>query len=300
MRDWEFSRLGHVKGPQSFLAKGRQVLLVVFAITCFLGDSRGSSIFAEAYGDGSAPISMGTTILALKYKGGVIVGADSRTSVSGYVSNKFARKINILVEAAETSCVVCRSGSAADTQWLAIQAKAEFQSRSMRYGLVPSVSQVAHFLRYQVRSASSELQASLICAGYDRASREGHIYNIAKGGSLLEEEVYSVSGSGSTYIIGHIDHELAKSSRSNLSLNEDEAIDMVTRLIRLSIKRDGGSGGLIRLVIMNEDGLREVTIYPEQPSPADDTGSVSSAAKLEGFAPPIKRSAAITVGGKTR
>ena len=35
-------------------------------------------------------ISMGTTILAVRYKGGVVVGADTRTSVSGYVSNRYA------------------------------------------------------------------------------------------------------------------------------------------------------------------------------------------------------------------
>ena len=35
-------------------------------------------------------VSMGTTILAIRYKDGVVVGADTRTSVSGYVSNRYA------------------------------------------------------------------------------------------------------------------------------------------------------------------------------------------------------------------
>ena len=35
-------------------------------------------------------VSMGTTILAVRYKDGVGVGADTRTSVSGYVSNRYA------------------------------------------------------------------------------------------------------------------------------------------------------------------------------------------------------------------
>ena len=35
-------------------------------------------------------VSMGTTILAVRYKDGVVVGADTRTSVSGYVSNRYA------------------------------------------------------------------------------------------------------------------------------------------------------------------------------------------------------------------
>ena len=67
-------------------------------------------------------VNLGTTLVALKFDDGVVVGADSRTSVSGYVSNKFARKINVIVNDKDISCAVCRSGSAADTQWLCHEA----------------------------------------------------------------------------------------------------------------------------------------------------------------------------------
>jgi 20S proteasome alpha/beta subunit len=43
-------------------------------------------------------ISMGTTILAMKYKDGVIVAADTRTSSRTYVSNKMARKLNVILD----------------------------------------------------------------------------------------------------------------------------------------------------------------------------------------------------------
>ena len=54
-------------------------------------------------------------------------------------------------------------------------------------------------------SSSSGMSASLICTGYDHELHRGVIYTINKGGLLFEETYYSCLGSGSTYIIGHLD-----------------------------------------------------------------------------------------------
>lgn len=195
-------------------------------------------------------IDLGTTLVALKFKHGVIVAADTRTSVSGYVSNKFAKKINVVVNEPETSCAICRSGSAADTQWLAQHASHEFSIRRS----LPSVSQVAHFLREKVRSESS-LQASLICAGYDGT---GRIFGISPGGSMWEEDVFCVSGSGSTFLLGHLDSLNLDPSR----ISQDKAIEMVKEWIQLSVARDGSSGGLVRIKVLAKGGVKEITFYP--------------------------------------
>ena len=50
--------------------------------------------------------------MAATYEGGVVLGADSRTSSGSYVANKTADKITQLAE----RVYMCRSGSAADTQ----------------------------------------------------------------------------------------------------------------------------------------------------------------------------------------
>jgi 20S proteasome alpha/beta subunit len=217
------------------------------------------------------------------------VAADTRTSSGTYVSNKMARKLNIILDGSnnspgllsfgvnnnnnggKTSCVIGRAGAAADTQWLATKAKDEFTHRARRQ-LLPTVSQVAHYLKYQIRTSRHSLQASLICAGYDDTdtddtdtnnNKQPRIYSIAPNGSLLEEDIFCVSGSGSMFILGHLDHELRDGSNH---LEEADAIAMVTRMLQLSIRRDGSSGGLIRILVMNaQDGLKEITVYPESP-----------------------------------
>ena len=59
-------------------------------------------------------VSTGTTIMAIPFDGGVVVGADSRVSTGTYVANRVSDKIAQISE----HIFVCRSGSAADTQAL--------------------------------------------------------------------------------------------------------------------------------------------------------------------------------------
>jgi 20S proteasome subunit beta 1 len=54
----------------------------------------------------------GTTIVAIEFDGGVVLGADSRVSTGNYISNRASDKITNLSD----SVYLLRSGSAADTQ----------------------------------------------------------------------------------------------------------------------------------------------------------------------------------------
>ena len=57
----------------------------------------------------------GTTIVAVQYDGGVVIGADSRVSTGRYVSNRASDKLTPLHD----HVWLLRSGSAADTQLVA-------------------------------------------------------------------------------------------------------------------------------------------------------------------------------------
>ncbi len=60
-------------------------------------------------------VSMGTTIAALKFDGGVILAADSRTTTGSYIANRVTDKLTQI----HKKIWCCRSGSAADTQAVA-------------------------------------------------------------------------------------------------------------------------------------------------------------------------------------
>ena len=69
---------------------------------------------AETRGLKEGEVSTGTTIMAIPFEGGVVLGADSRVSTGLYVANRVSDKIAQLSD----HIFCCRSGSAADTQAL--------------------------------------------------------------------------------------------------------------------------------------------------------------------------------------
>ena len=88
--------------------------------------------------------------------------------------------------------------------------------------------------------------------------------------------------------------------RFSSDFTKEEAIALVTKLLRLSIGRDGSSGGLVRLYVVNRNGLEERTIYPFTNNlAASSSGSSATTAtsgsgettyaELKGFATPSPR-----------
>lgn len=53
--------------------------------------------------------------MAIEFDGGVIIGADSRTTTGAYVANRVTDKLTRICD----KIYCCRSGSAADTQAIA-------------------------------------------------------------------------------------------------------------------------------------------------------------------------------------
>ena len=212
------------------------------------------TIKSSAAAPTSPAVDLGTTLVAIKFVGGVVVGADTRTSQGTMVSHRYAHKIVPVTSAV----VIARSGSAADTQQLAEAACWFNEMEGIKYGSVLTVSKTAHFLRYHVYGENDRAGVvSLLVAGFDDEPR---IYSISPSGALLEEEgAFSVAGSGSTFILGHLDQTL----RDCENLDEDGAMQLCQQAIRLAAHRDGSSGGLIRLHVITAEGRREVTIFPE-------------------------------------
>mmetsp|Transcript_19993 Transcript_19993/g.40508 ORF Transcript_19993/g.40508 Transcript_19993/m.40508 type:complete len:316 (-) Transcript_19993:124-1071(-) len=279
-------------------------------------------------------VSTGTTIVAVRYRDGVVVAADTRTSVSGYVSNRYATKVSFVLDRGgrpagqeeglfppteeegsrvggrttastarvdgprgvrsylgtdSSTCCVCRSGSAADTQHLADLCRGRLLRRSISGGRSNTVGDAARLLRALVRSYP-DVSASLICAGYDHSLGRGVIHTIAPGGTLAEEEGgWAASGSGSGFIMGYADAEYPQGGPEELS--EEGAVRLASRLVGLAMERDGSSGGMIRLYIIDQWGKRAIVRLPSSAKLGGGIvkGKAVATVQLEGFAPP-KRS----------
>eukprot|EP00928_Gymnodinium_smaydae_P054391 TRINITY_DN38173_c0_g1_i1.p2 TRINITY_DN38173_c0_g1~~TRINITY_DN38173_c0_g1_i1.p2 ORF type:complete len:237 (+),score=59.76 TRINITY_DN38173_c0_g1_i1:87-797(+) len=190
-------------------------------------------------------VSTGTTIMAVQYKDGVVMAADTRTSTGDYVANRASRKISKVHD----KIFVCRCGSAADTQALTGFVQHYLDQHAVELGKQPTVNTAANLFKMIAYQNKDNLLAGLIVAGYDE-KYGGQIYSIPLGGSKIRVPM-AVDGSGSGYISGLCD------SMYRPDMTEAEALDFVKKAVAHAMSRDGSSGGMVRTLVINADGIRE-------------------------------------------
>jgi 20S proteasome subunit beta 1 len=144
-------------------------------------------------------IDAGTSIIAVKFDGGVVLGADSRTSTGTYIANRVSDKLTGLHD----RIYCCRSGSAADTQALSDYVRHFLASHAVDLGRLPKVHTAANLFRSLCYNNKDRLLAGIIVAGWDPV-KGGQVFSIPIGGAMVEQD-FAIGGSGSTYIYGYVD-----------------------------------------------------------------------------------------------
>ncbi|CAN6166507.1 unnamed protein product [Urochloa humidicola] len=202
---------------------------------------------------GEAPTTgehqMGTTIVGVCYEGGVILGADSRTSTGMYVANRASDKITQLTD----YVYVCRSGSAADTQVISDYVRYFLHQHTIQLGQEATVKVAANLIRLLAYQNKNMLQAGMIIGGWDKYEG-GQIFSVPLGGTILRQP-FAIGGSGSSYLYGLMDHEWRE------RMSQEDAEKFVVKVVSLAMARDGASGGVVRTVTINKDGVKR-NFYP--------------------------------------
>lgn len=203
-------------------------------------------------------VATGTTIMAAAFDGGVVVGADSRTSTGSYVANRVSDKLSPLHD----FVYMCRSGSAADTQYVSDVIRYYLASSAADTGRLPRVKTAANMARTIGYQNKDQLMAGMIVAGWDPVDK-GTVWSIPMGGTLIKQD-YAVGGSGSTFISGLCDRMYQP------GMSREACQDFVKVAISHAMSRDGSSGGIIRLVTIDESGMkREYVAGDELPYPPE-------------------------------
>ena len=118
-------------------------------------------------------ISTGTTLCAVEFADGVVMGADTRTSMGTWVSNRVTDKLTPLTD----RIMVCRSGSAADTQAMADAVRNQLEWYEIEFGKRASVFTAAHLFKNIGYDYRDQFSAGLIVAGWDK-EKGGQVYSV--------------------------------------------------------------------------------------------------------------------------
>lgn len=207
----------------------------------------GSGTSSSSAGKG---IALGTSIVAVTFNGGVILGADTRTSNGSYVANRVSDKITPLAD----NVYILRSGSAADTQAIASYVQLFIAQHVAEEGEHITVKTAAHLVRQMAYQNKDALEAGMIVAGWDRVGG-GQVWGISLGGTI-NQTPFATGGSGSAYIYGFCDKHWRE------GMTEAEAKDFVHRALKLAMTWDASSGGCQRTVTITAPGVAKRDFLP--------------------------------------
>merc|ERR1712002_1398451 len=110
--------------------------------------------------------------------------------------------------------------------------------------LVKTAASVFQDLCYNYRDS---LSAGIIVAGWDKRLG-GQVYSVPLGG-MVQRQPFSIGGSGSAYVYGHVDHSFKE------GMTKEECMEFTAKTLALAMFRDGSSGGVIRLAAITEQGV---------------------------------------------
>lgn len=202
--------------------------------------------------------------MAVEFDGGVIIGADSRTSTGSYVANRVTDKLTRITD----KIYCCRSGSAADTQAIADIVSYSTYFYENQNNRDAHVSEVAAEFRKFCYNYRDSIVAGIIVAGYDDQNG-GQVYSVPLGGMMIRQSC-TIGGSGSSFIYGFVREHYKE------NMEKEECVEFVKKAVFHAMYHDGSSGGVCRIGIITKDGIeRRVFLAPS----IDDKPTMTPAAK---------------------
>ena len=192
-------------------------------------------------------LKTGTTTVGIVHKDGVVLAAESKSTLGYLVSSKTAEKIVKV----DDRIAITTAGGSGDTQALARLLKAEINlyklTRNSEITVKAAITLLANIMQ-SVRYYP--YMAMLIMGGVDKDGN--HIYTIDPVGGL-EEEKYTSTGSGSPIAYGVLEDGFRE------EMLKDEAVKLAVRSIRSARERDIFSGGRdIVVVTVDKSGVEFV------------------------------------------
>ena len=213
--------------------------------------------FLEAMGAGPAlslpdnlnapQVPEGTTVLALRYDGGVVMAGDRRATEGHLVAHRHIRK----VFPADRYSAVAIAGTAG----LAIDMVRLFQVELEHYEKIEGIglslegkaSFLARLVRAQLPMAFQGLVVVPLFAGYDDRDEHGRVFSFDVVGGRYEEIEFGSTGSGARLAKAY----LRTAYRDDL--NADEAAAMAVNALVSASQEDTATGGpdLLRGILPN-------------------------------------------------
>lgn len=205
-----------------------------------------ASVCGSGDGDQMVKFAKGTTTLAFKFNGGIIVSVDSRSTMGSYISSGTVKKVIEI----NPFLLGTMAGGAADCSYWERNLGMECRLYELRNGRRITVAAASKLLANVMSSYRGYgLSMGTMVTGWDESGPQ--LYYVDDEGTRLKGKYFSV-GSGSTYAYGVLDNYYRE------DLTVEEAIDLGKRAIYHATHRDAASGGINNLYHVTPGGWKYI------------------------------------------
>eukprot|EP00158_Paraphelidium_tribonemae_P000669 Partr_v1_DN23127_c0_g1_i1_m44173 putative The proteasome is a multicatalytic proteinase complex which is characterized by its ability to cleave peptides with Arg, Phe, Tyr, Leu, and Glu adjacent to the leaving group at neutral or slightly basic pH. The proteasome has an ATP-dependent proteolytic activity (By similarity) len=184
----------------------------------------------------------GTTTLAFKFQGGVIVAVDSRATAGPYIASQTVKKVIEI----NPYLLGTMAGGAADCSYWERELGRRCRLYELRHGERISVAAASKLLANMVYPYKGMgLSMGTMVTGWDKTGPG--LFYVDNDGTRVKGDLFSV-GSGSTFAYGVLD------TGYRFDLSVEEAIELGKRSIYHATFRDAYSGGSINIYHVKREG----------------------------------------------
>lgn len=205
----------------------------------------------------------GTTVIAVKYRDGVLNVGDRRATAANAVVFDRAEKVLPL----DDYTLIAISGSFARALEIVRYLKHSFRYYARRelqeMSLDGKLSEVSRAIANNLPMALQGIGAFIpIVSAYDPRTNEGRIFFYDGMGARFETAEFGAAGSGSERIRGAFDY-IVRTSKPFREMSLEEALRESLVLLDIAADLDSATGGFAKVLpiakAINADGIQEIT-----------------------------------------
>ncbi|RZD30985.1 MAG: proteasome subunit beta [uncultured DHVE6 group euryarchaeote] len=190
----------------------------------------------------------GTTTLAMRYNGGVVLATDNRVTMGHMIISKVDKVFPITEFLAMTT-----AGTVSDNQVILKHLQAEMKLYELESNKKATLENLAAVLQNIIYSGFKSYQPFMMQNIIAGMTKDGsfRLRSLDPSGASIEDP-YTATGSGMMFVLGL----MQDAYKENMS--ESEAVDLAVRSIHSAIQRDSASGDGISIAVIDKKGYRRL------------------------------------------
>jgi proteasome beta subunit len=218
----------------------------------------------DAFGAGTAgqafDITHGTTVVAIRCEGGVVMAGDRRATAGFTIANRRIEKV-FPADAFSGVAIAGAAGPSVEmVRLFQVQLEHYEKVEGEQLSLEGKANQLAQLVRANLPAALQGFVVVPLFAGYDSRRQRGRVFSFDAAGGKYEEADYQTNGSGGI----HARNWIKANWREGMS--PDDAINLSIRALFAAADEDVATGGpdLVRgiyptVAVIDADGFHALT-----------------------------------------